>query len=97
MAPFSHNISLAWAEIYVITIAISASLPETLVNEAIILKKLFKFSRSQGIVLFGRHVQNSNSSESTYLLEFFSVRQFWHFCQYCVKYLLLIIVQMEKY
>ena len=29
-------------------------------------------------------------------LEFFSVRQFWHFCQYCVKYLLLIIVQIEK-
>ena len=28
-------------------------------------------------------------------LEFFSVRQIWHFCQYCVKYLQLIIVQIE--
>ena len=30
------------------------------------------------------------------LLEFFSVRQIWHFSQFCVKYVLLIIVQIEK-
>ena len=30
-----------------------------------------------------------------HLVEFFSVRQIWHFCQYCVKYFLLIIVQIE--
>ena len=33
---------------------------------------------------------------TSYLIEFFSVTQFWHFCKYCVKYLLLIIVQIEK-
>ena len=67
VAPFSHNIASAWAEIYVITIAFTicnVSQPARKTSEwgdYFILKKSFK-------LLFGRHVKNSNSSESTYLL-----------------------------
>ena len=74
MAPFSYNIASAWAEIYVITIAFTicnVSQPARKTSEwgdYFILNKSFKFSRSEGILLFGRHVKNSNSSESTDLL-----------------------------
>ena len=41
--------------------------------------------------------QDSLTETSTeQVTEFFSVRQFWQFMQYCVKYLHLIIVQIEE-
>ena len=41
-------------------------------------------------------VRIHNAQTTAQSIEFFSVRQIQHFCQYCVKYLLQIIVRTEK-